>query len=227
MRGRVVVVTGTGTEIGKTHIAAALVRHAAVGRRVAGVKPVESGVSRGSPTDADALAAASTFHVKQSAAPYRFADPVSPHLAARRAGVTIDPARLRALIDEAATQVDLLVVELPGGLFSPLADGYLNADLARDLDPAVVALVAPDRLGVLQDIIATVTAARAVGTPVHLLILNAPAAPDASTGTNAAEVHRFLGDPMLHVVGPLPRTPAEALATHPGVADALSQLLSA
>ena len=62
-RGRIVLV-GTGTGIGKTHLGVALVQAlAAAGIEVAGLKPVESGVGTG-PSDADLLAGASSFHVK-------------------------------------------------------------------------------------------------------------------------------------------------------------------
>ena len=48
--------------------------------------------------------------------------------------------------------------------------------------------VAPDRLGVLHDVTATVRAASTVGLAVHHIVLSAPAVPDASTGTNAGEL---------------------------------------
>jgi len=76
------VVTGTGTEIGKTHTACALASAWGRSAKVAAVKPIESGGT----ADGDALGRVSTFHVTRCRAPYMYANPVSPHLAGRREG---------------------------------------------------------------------------------------------------------------------------------------------
>ena len=101
--GTRIVVLGTGTGVGKTHVSAALVGAAARARlRVAGLKPVETGVGVDAEgTDAAVLSrAAGVFHVKHSL--YGLPDPVSPHLAARRAHVRIDLGTLRRWVDAAA-----------------------------------------------------------------------------------------------------------------------------
>src|SRR6185312_668115 len=152
--GRLIVVSGTGTGIGKTHFCEALV--IALGRlfpRVAGIKPIETGMGEATISDASRLERASSFHVKQFG--YVFADPVSPHLAAREAGTPIRLDVLVPLIQAAQTECDVLLVELAGGFFSPLSDELVNADLARALSPDATLLVAPDRLGVLHELIAT------------------------------------------------------------------------
>jgi dethiobiotin synthetase len=212
MTGRLVVVTGTGTEIGKTWVAEALLL--ALGRRgvrAAGIKPVESGVA-GPGTDADRLRRASSFHVKHSGA--RLAEPVSPHLAARREGIHLDVDQLTRDARLCLADVDVLLVELPGGLFTPVTDQVLNADFAARLAPDALLLVAPDRLGVLHDTIATVRAAAAAGLTVDAIVLVAPEHPDASTGTNAPELARFL---PTRVAGPVPRAALSILADHPAV----------
>ena len=216
MTGRLIVVTGTGTEIGKTHFSEALLLAlGALSPRVAGVKPVESGVGDPEATDAARLARASSFHVKHSG--HAFADPVSPHLAARSAGQTIDVARLVHELGAARGQTDVLLVELPGGLFSPLSDVARNADLARDLGATAVLLVAPDRLGVLHDVLAARRAATTVPLVVDRVVLMAPAVADASTGRNADELRRLLPD--VAVVGALPRASAADLAQHASVRE--------
>src|SRR5437868_1090187 len=131
MIGRLVIITGIGTEIGKTHVSEALLRALSGGRRVVGVKPVESGVGTTGDADAARLARVSTFHVKHRA--YAFGPAVSPHLAARRAGVDIDVWGLAADLRGLRSLADLTLVELPGGLFSPLSATESNADLARAL----------------------------------------------------------------------------------------------
>jgi dethiobiotin synthetase len=216
------VVIGTGTEIGKTHAGVALVSALArEGVSVAGLKPIESGVSPSAPTDASALAAASTFHVKHS--PYTFADPVSPHLAARRTGVSIELSRIVAWVDEHRASV--VLVETAGALLSPLGGGLTNLDLARALHPDRLLLVAPDRLGVLHDVAVTRHALRtlAPGLPDPTVLLQPPAQGDSSTGTNAAEL-TLLGIATPFVFPRAAATDPETLAVAREVLGALRLL---
>jgi dethiobiotin synthetase len=189
---------GTGTGVGKTWLACELVRALrARGHRPLGLKPIESGVTDPNATDG-ALLARSTFDQRERAnalelsAPYRFPDPISPHLAARRVGrdINVDAALNYVREQEAAraSAFDVCVIETAGGLFSPLAPGVTNWDLAQALTPAKWLLVAPDALGVLHDLTATLLAARARGRLPDAVALCAARPADASTGTNAGEV---------------------------------------
>ena len=218
-----VIVTGTGTEIGKTHVADALVRRLADGRRVAAVKPVESGVADAARTDAARLDAAASFHVKH-APPYAFTTPVSPHLAARLAGIEISPSTVGRFIDDVSAGADVVVIELAGGLFSPVTDALTNADLVLDLGPAFVVLVVPDRLGVLHDTAAACLAARSIGVIVDAIVVNAPQHPDASTGTNTGELRRLR--PGATIIGPVPRAPAPELARTSEIGALAAKLLA-
>jgi dethiobiotin synthetase len=220
MAARLVVVSGTGTGIGKTHLAEALLR--ALGQRglkVAGVKPVETGFDGGPSSDEARLAKASSFHVKHTGV--RFADPVSPHLAAREAGQAISLGALVAEIDAARAASDLVLAELAGGLFSPLSDTETNADLAKALRPDVLLLVAPDRLGVLHDLIAATRAAEASSLAIDGVALVAPDSPDTSTGRNAAEIERMRAIPLF---GSVRRAPVEELARDPDLLAIASRL---
>jgi dethiobiotin synthetase len=194
------VLVGTGTGVGKTHVGCALIEAgAALGVETVGLKPIETGVAVAAATasDQDRLEQAArgfhvkrgcaTFHVKRS--PYQFADPISPHLAARKAGVRIDLAVVVNWVRDHSAP--FIVVETAGGLFSPLADNVTNLDLVTALGPAVALLVAPDRLGVLHDVSATRGLAAARGFPIRAVVLSAPEAPDASTGQNAPELTRL------------------------------------
>ena len=115
-------VTGTGTEVGKTVVAAAIARTAAAaGRRVAVFKPAVSGLDEGGEADHELLRRASGSRQADDAiAPYRYGPPVSPHLGAELAGEAIDPGRLRAVAARAAAGADLLVAEGVGGFLVPL-----------------------------------------------------------------------------------------------------------
>jgi dethiobiotin synthetase len=217
--GRLVVVSGTGTGIGKTHVSeAVLVALGALLPRVAGVKPVESGVEEGGLSDARRLSHASTFHVKHTGLALR--EPVSPHRAARLEGIDVDVGSLAADLSAAVQAVDVLLAELPGGLFTPLSNAHLNAHFAALLRPDLLLLVAPDRLGVLHDVLATTRAADAMRLGIRGVVLVTPAHPDASTGTNAAELARF----SVPVLSTVRRASVSELAYDPAIA-ALVQII--
>lgn len=149
-----VVVLGTGTSVGKTHVATALAGAlTAQGRSVLGLKPIESGLGPDSSAESDGarLGARSAFSV---APLYALPAPVSPHLAARLVDREIripDVVEwIRALEQQAedalprdsgrpspvsvAEPVPVLdpvtVVETAGGVFSPLTPETTNLDLA-------------------------------------------------------------------------------------------------
>jgi dethiobiotin synthetase len=186
---RGVFVTGTGTEVGKTVVAAAIARtHAAEGERVAVFKPAVTGLddfdADGPKTgDIDRFSAHRPDHVvlrdaagsEQSdgeIAPYRYRPPMSPHLAAALAGETIDPARLRDGARRAAEGADFLVCEGVGGLLVPLSASprYLVRDLAADLGLPLVVAASP-ALGTINHTLLTVEAARAGGLDVAAVVL--------------------------------------------------------
>lgn len=224
--GTLVVITGTGTEIGKTHVACAMLRawerHRGPGARIGGLKPVESGVLPNTDgADAAALAGATMFHVKHSPPPYALREPVSPHLAARAEGRSIELPVISSWVAGARAATDGLVIELPGGLFSPLARDVTNAELVAALDPDHVVVVAPDRLGVLHDIAAVDRAARSTGVRLDGLILSTPSQPDASTGRNAAELSMVTS---LRLWAAVPRAPVAEVASRPDLVDAVSRL---
>jgi dethiobiotin synthetase len=215
-----VVVTGTGTGIGKTHVTSALLLalrvalvEAGLARpAIAGLKPVETGVGEGADEEGDgaALERLSTFHVKHLAPPYRLAHAVSPHLAAREEGQRIETGPVLRYVERARDEADVVVIELAGGLFSPLAPGLSNAELTRALAPDLVLLVAPDRLGVLHDVSATVRASTVAGVALAGVVLVAPASADTSTGTNGAELSVVTDLPVL---AQLPRADVATLAS--------------
>jgi dethiobiotin synthetase len=185
--GRLVTVVGTGTGVGKTHVTLALVRALEARGSVATAwKPLVTGTASPDGDDARLLSAALGRPLEPPV--FSAPDPVSPHLAAARAGRAIDVGAIAARARALAAAHDVVVVETAGGLFSPLGPGRTNADVARALAPCAVVLVAPDRLGVLHDVGAALRAARAEALALDALALSAPEAPDASTGTNAPEL---------------------------------------
>jgi dethiobiotin synthetase len=193
-----VVVLGTGTGVGKTWVTRTLAE--ALRRRSAfaiALKPIESGIgddATRSASDASLLARASS--VASTPPPFTFSDPISPHLAARRAGHSIELERVVRYVSENENAVtshvtSFVLVETAGGALTPLAPGITNFDLALALEPAVWILVAPDALGVLHDVSATLEALSARGRSPDVVVLSEAREPDASTGTNAAELREL------------------------------------
>ncbi|HSR95145.1 MAG TPA: dethiobiotin synthase [Solirubrobacterales bacterium] len=167
-----VVVTGTGTEVGKTVVAAAVARTlSAGGASVAVFKPAVTGLEDGGEPDHALLRrAAGSSQSDEEIAPHRYGPAMSPHLAAELAGEEIEPARLLAAARAAAEHADTLVCEGVGGLLVPLSPRYLVRDLAVDLGlPLVVA--APPGLGTINHTLLTLEAARAAGLDVAAVVL--------------------------------------------------------
>ncbi|HEY7888087.1 MAG TPA: dethiobiotin synthase [Steroidobacteraceae bacterium] len=153
-------VTGTDTGVGKTLVCAALTRALVTrGLRVAVMKPVASGSD---PTTAglrnsDALtlmAAANVPAPYEVVNPYCFLPPISPHIAAREAGATIDLALVRSRFDSLAAASDCVMVEGAGGWLAPIGDTASMADLAAALSLPVL-LVVGLRLGCLNHALLT------------------------------------------------------------------------
>jgi dethiobiotin synthetase len=145
----VLVVTGTGTGVGKTIASAALASHARqVGIDVAVCKPVQTGAATG---DDDLAEVARLSGVTELAALARYPQPMAPRAAAEQAGLAL-PTRDEALrfIRSADRPGRLTLVEGAGGLLVELADdGVTLRDLAIDLDAAVL-VVATAELGTLN-----------------------------------------------------------------------------
>ena len=165
-------VTGTGTEVGKTVVAAVIARSlVAAGAGVAVFKPAVTGLADdGEPDHALLRRAARSTQTDDEIAPYRFGPPVSPHLGAKLAGAEVDPAGLLAAAQSASDRADAVVIEGVGGLLVPLTLGYLVRDFARDLGLPLVIATYPG-LGTINHTLLTIEAARAVGLEPALVVL--------------------------------------------------------
>jgi dethiobiotin synthetase len=168
-----VFVTGTSTEVGKTVVAAAIAHTLAdEGKRVAVFKPAVTGLENddGEPDHALLRRAAGSEQSDDEIAPYRYAPPMSPHLAADLAGEQIQPERLLDAARAAATGSEALVCEGVGGLLVPLAADYLVRDFAVDLGLRLVIAASP-ALGTINHVLLTIEAARSAGLEVTVVVL--------------------------------------------------------
>ena len=193
MRGA--FVTGTGTEVGKTVVAAVIARElAAEGARVGVFKPVVTGLAEGEEPDHALLRrAACSSQSDAEIAPYRYDPPVSPHLAAERQGERIDPRLLLESARRAGAGADALVCEGVGGLLVPLTLGYLVRDLARELDLPLVIAASPG-LGTINHTLLTLEAAAAVSLEVRAVVFTPwPDRADEVCGSNREAIERLGG----------------------------------
>jgi dethiobiotin synthetase len=155
------VVCGTDTDVGKTVVSAMLVQ----GLGAHYWKPVQSGLEDGGDSGrVRQLLELPPERVLREA--YRLQAPVSPHWAAERDGLTIDPARLVLPALEGP-----LVVETAGGLLVPLRRDWLQIDQIVCWSLPVV-LVARSGLGTLNHTLLSLEALARRSIPVLGLILN-------------------------------------------------------
>jgi dethiobiotin synthetase len=201
-----VFVTGTGTEVGKTVVAAVIARTArAAGRSVAVFKPAVSGLDEldGAEPDHELLRrAAGSAQNDDEVAPYRYGPAVSPHLAAELAGAAIDPAHLREAAQRSATNAEVLVVEGVGGFLVPLTREYLVRDFAIDLGLPVVVVASPG-LGTINHTLLTIEAVRRAGLEVRAVVMTPwPHEPDSMAQSNRETVAE-LGDVTVDVLARL------------------------
>jgi dethiobiotin synthetase len=170
-------VTGTDTDVGKTVIAAAIARvlHAA-GVRVAVLKLVATGCRRDREglisEDAELLAAASdTPQPLDLICPNRYAEPLAPSVAARRAGRPVDYAAIDNAIRLAAPQADFFVIEAAGGVMAPIDERHTVRDLAAAFGVAAV-VVTHAKLGAINHTLLSIEALRAARVPVAGVVIN-------------------------------------------------------
>lgn len=175
MRG--VFVTGTDTEVGKTHFVCCYAqRLRSQGVRVGVYKPVASGFPREDyRSDAwqlyRSLGASGANIPLEQINPQCFLAPLAPPIAARVEGREIDQELLTKGTQVWVDDCDLLIVEGAGGLFSPISWTMTNADFALRLGYPLI-LVAENRLGCIHQILSTVRAAQSMGLEIRSVVLN-------------------------------------------------------
>ena len=185
--------TGTDTGVGKTVVAAALIRALrSSGVRAIGFKPVETGIEEGSVRDSVRLADACDCAEAAAEPLLSLVEPLAPAVAAERAGLTVDADEIERRIERLRGDGYTVVVEGAGGVLVPLAWDYTVVDLAHacDLDAIVVARAG---LGTLNHIAMTVMILRSRDIPIRGIVLNRRRpSPDLAETTNPAALARLV-----------------------------------
>jgi dethiobiotin synthetase len=155
-------ITGTDTGVGKTVVSALL----CAALDAIYWKPIQTGTREG--TDRKTvMELAQLPRARTLPETYRFAPPVSPHLAARRAGVRIALRRIR--MPRIAAR-ESLIVEGAGGALVPINESQLMTDLMRHLKLPVL-LVARTALGTINHTLLSLAALRAARLSVRGVIM--------------------------------------------------------
>jgi dethiobiotin synthetase len=197
----IVLVTGTDTDVGKTIVTAAIAAAAqAAGLRVAVVKPGQTGIITGAPTDIEVITRLAAPETVRTLAEYP--EPMAPLAAATIA--EMEPLELYEVVDAIRAEAekhDLVLVEGAGGLLVPMGvrpsgEAWTLADLATTLGVGAL-VVARAGLGTLNHTALTLEALSRRGVPVGVIIGAWPADPQLVHWANLSEM-------VPHLVGALP-----------------------
>ena len=201
---RAVFIAGTDTGVGKTVVTAALASLLLKnGLRAGVIKPFQTGTELEGLTDAEFVYAFLGGDCDQAeVSPCRLRAPLSPYFAARAEGVEIP---LRAVVEHTKDYIsrhDVTLVEGAGGLYVPVTEGCMMADLALDLGASVILVTRPG-LGTVNHTMLSLEYAERKGLHVLGVVINAfPDPADIASATNPVLFRDLFSFPML---GVLPR----------------------
>lgn len=220
-----IFITATGTDIGKTFVAAGLIRHwRAADRTVDALKPVVTGFDPANAATSDpglllaALGRPITSIEIERIAPWRFTAPLSPDMAARRENRAIDFDALLAFSRGAlASAKDMLLIEGIGGVMVPLDDSRTALDWMAALNTPVV-LVTGSYLGSLSHTLTSLDALRHRDLVTKALVVNETPGSTVPMADTVTTLKRFAASTP---VVALPRSPTAADQTIAEIAKLL------
>jgi dethiobiotin synthetase len=193
-----VFITATGTDIGKTFVAAGLIRHwRTAGRHVDALKPVTTGFD---PAEADgsdtgillkALGRPVTPEEIERISPWRYAAPLSPHIATRREGRALPFDELVAFSRRAIAETSgTLLIEGVGGVMVPLDDRHTVLDWMTALDVPLV-VVTGTYLGTLSHTLTCLDVLQSRKLTVNALVVNETPGSAVTLDDTMATLSRF------------------------------------
>lgn len=189
-----VLVTGTGSGVGKTWVTRALARTLLRGgRRVLAVKPVEVGCDTTENGREDGvILAETTGQAAPRSALIRFGPPMAPALASGMEAEPVDFDALLLQLEPLRTEADVVLLEGTGGLLTPITWEWNAVELARSLGAGTL-VVGRDQAETLNQMLLTLSALELGGVDLLGVVLTPPTQPDASTGLNAGAISRLSG----------------------------------
>jgi len=197
-KSKVIFITATDTGVGKTVVTyclGALLQ--AQGFNVGVMKPVQCAGE-----DAQFLKKALGLRDKLKLInPFCAPEPLSPHLAFRRAKIKFDKQRVQDGLKKLQACHDIVLVEGAGGLMVPLTNGYYNVDMIADLKAQVI-IVARLGLGTINHTLLTVNEAKKRGLKILGLIFcqTKPGKKGLPERTNPQEIEKLSGVKVLGII---------------------------
>ncbi len=193
-----IFITATGTDVGKTFVAASLIRHLRqMGRLVDAIKPVVSGFDPALAPKSDpgvllqALGLPITAQELDRISPWRFRDPVSPDLAAAREGRGIDVDGVIGFCQTAIDQRrDILLIEGIGGIMVPLDAERTILDVMMALQLPLI-LVTGSYLGTISHTLTALDALYQRGLRVMATIVSETPGSTVPLDDTVATLARF------------------------------------
>jgi dethiobiotin synthetase len=197
-------VTGSGTDIGKTFVAAGLARALRASGRAADIlKPIVSGFDEAHPDGSDpalllaALGRPPTRDNLAEISPWRFKAPLSPDMAAAAEGRSLDVAKVRAFCDAAIVRAkDILLIEGAGGVMAPLNGGQTQLDLIAALRLPLI-FIGGSYLGAISHALSALDAAQSRGLEVRAIVVNESEGSTVDLEATAATLRNFAKAPVV------------------------------
>jgi len=225
MAKKVLFITGTDTDIGKTLIAIGLLEAAnSQGKKTAAIKPVAAGCSDTGegPQNEDALmlqAAASTELSYQQVNPVALDEPMAPHIAAKEQGKQLSADRLTGFCRGITMlPVDLVVIEGAGGWRVPINNRESMAEIPKQLNAEVV-LVVGLKLGCINHALLTAQAIRSDGLKIAGWVANTMDEDMLRLDENIDTLKQLINEPCLGVIPKLSDKSPQHVATFLTVPD--------
>jgi len=124
--------------------------------------------------------------------PIRYAEPLAPAVAAKRAGVPLDWSLLQSSLNAIAAKSDVMIIEGVGGVMVPMDEKHTVLDVARWLQLPAIVVARPD-LGTINHSLLTVNALRSASVAVAGVVINRypTDTPDTAQETNPAAIEKW------------------------------------
>jgi dethiobiotin synthetase len=202
-----IFITGTDTGVGKTFVAAGLIRaFNKMHMSVAPMKPVETGckTKKGKTLPADTVllikASGLPLHIEEIN-PYRLKHPLAPAVAAELERVRINTKKILSAFNALSKRHDLIIAEGAGGIMVPVYKDYIVLDLVKDLKLPLI-IVSKPGLGTINHTLLTIEVAkrkgvRTLGVIINYSINKKRGLPEK---TNPGIIERLSGVPVLGIV---------------------------
>lgn len=171
-----IFITATGTDVGKTYISALIVKKMReLGLNCGYYKPAMSGIEEGKLSDVEyVFKIGKLYGNPMNFVSYPFIEALSPHLAAKRTGTSININKIKSDFEKISKNYDYILVEGAGGITCPFnlnEEQILLPDIIKSLNLDII-IVADAALGTINSTLLTTEYAKQKNINIQGIILN-------------------------------------------------------